>query len=129
MKTVLTSLPAAEYSIKAVAELYQERQEVELRFRGPAASAQHHPTRGELGGSSLRPRALGNTLQTCLPLHRRTADRDSCGATGIGYREAAVPTTAWGCQPFPGTPPPADNAEDGEHFQDPLSGRSQGCAT
>ncbi len=42
MKTVLTSLPATAYSTKAVAELYQERWEIELGFRDLKSSMQRN---------------------------------------------------------------------------------------
>jgi len=42
MKTVLTSLPAAAYSTNAVAELYQERWEIELGFRDLKSSMQRN---------------------------------------------------------------------------------------
>jgi len=42
MKTVLTSLPAAAYSTRAVAELYQERWEIELGFRDLKSSMQRN---------------------------------------------------------------------------------------
>ena len=42
MKTVLTSLPAAAYSTKAVAALYQERWEIELGFRDLKSSMQRN---------------------------------------------------------------------------------------
>jgi hypothetical protein len=41
-KTVLTSLPAATYSTKAVAALYQERWEIELGFRDIKSSLQQN---------------------------------------------------------------------------------------
>lgn len=41
-KTVLTSLPAAAYSTKAVATLYQERWEIELGFRDIKSSLQQN---------------------------------------------------------------------------------------
>lgn len=42
VKTVLTSLPAEHYSAKAVAELYQERWEIELGFRDIKSSLQQN---------------------------------------------------------------------------------------
>lgn len=42
LRTVLTSLPAQTYSAKAVAELYQERWEIELGFRNIKSSMQHN---------------------------------------------------------------------------------------
>lgn len=42
VKTVLTSLPAATYSAKAIAELYQERWEIELGFRDIKSSMQQN---------------------------------------------------------------------------------------
>ncbi|MDT4821097.1 IS4 family transposase ISAzvi6 [compost metagenome] len=42
VKTVLTSLPAAIYSAKAVANLYQERWEIELGFRDIKSSLQQN---------------------------------------------------------------------------------------
>ena len=41
-KTVLTSLPAAQYSAKQVAALYHERWEIELGFRDIKSSMQHN---------------------------------------------------------------------------------------
>lgn len=41
-KTVLTSLPAATYSAKAIAQLYQERWEIELGFRDIKSSLQQN---------------------------------------------------------------------------------------
>jgi hypothetical protein len=41
-KTVLTSLPAAQYSAKQVAALYHERWEIELGFRDIKCSMQHN---------------------------------------------------------------------------------------
>lgn len=41
-KTVFTSLPAAHYSTKAVARLYQERWEIEIGFRDIKSSLQHN---------------------------------------------------------------------------------------
>lgn len=42
LKTVLTSLPADRYSAKAVADLYQERWEIELGFRDIKSSLQQN---------------------------------------------------------------------------------------
>lgn len=42
LKTVLTSLPAERYSAKAVADLYQERWEIELGFRDIKSSLQQN---------------------------------------------------------------------------------------
>ncbi len=42
VKTVLTSLPAAAYSAKAIAKLYQERWEIELGFRDIKSSLQQN---------------------------------------------------------------------------------------
>lgn len=42
VKTVLTSLPADKYSAKAVAQLYQERWEIELGFRDLKSSMQQN---------------------------------------------------------------------------------------
>ncbi|WP_423836274.1 IS4 family transposase [Stutzerimonas stutzeri] len=62
-KTVLTSLPADTYSAKAIAQLYQERWEIELGFRDIKSSLQQNamPLRSKVKELIL-PRGLGLLL-------------------------------------------------------------------